>query len=196
MYYFHTRTLSVTLNICASSRRPIVSFAINLNAISQQWNNIFFEFITLKSLGLHIQLGHNIGCTCDNPTPAFGDDFTVINSFGIHPVGLNYCGCETAQAKTTQLLRVSWFPATNLNPKTAATFNVLETFHLLSFESKCSGFEFYQSLARMTDNTATHRVAVSNRTLSSMMNAHANLSFSCSGPLHLLHVHGLGMATY
>ncbi|KAJ7847993.1 hypothetical protein B0H14DRAFT_3453348 [Mycena olivaceomarginata] len=35
---------------------------------------------------------------------------------------------------------------------TAATFSVLRRYHLLSFESKCAALEFYQSLARQTDN--------------------------------------------
>ncbi|KAF7967195.1 hypothetical protein HWV62_35598 [Athelia sp. TMB] len=122
------------------------------------WNGAFFEPVTLKSLGLRIQLGHDIYHSCRNPVPAANDDFTVLDNFGVHAVGLDYCGCETAQPKTTQLLRLSWFPTTNLNPKTAATFRVLETFHLLSFESKCSGFEFYYTLARLTDNTTAHSI--------------------------------------
>jgi hypothetical protein len=46
-----------------------------------------------------------------------------------------------------------WFPSTVRNPKTAATFQFLEHYHLLSFESKASVFEIYHSLARQTDNT-------------------------------------------
>lgn len=42
--------------------------------------------------------------------PAFNDDFTVINTSGIHPVGVDYCACETTQDWTTQLLRAEWFP--------------------------------------------------------------------------------------
>ncbi|KAF7971367.1 hypothetical protein HWV62_21322 [Athelia sp. TMB] len=123
------------------------------------WNGVYFESVSLKSLGLRVQLGHDMYHCCGNPMPASNDDFTVIDSFGIHPVGLDYCGCETAQERTTQILRASWFPATNLNPKTAATFRVLETFHLLSFESKCSGFEFYYTLARLMDNTSAHAIS-------------------------------------
>jgi hypothetical protein len=54
-----------------------------------------------------------------------------------------------------------WFPATVLQPKSAATFNVLEFFHLLTFESKASGFEFYHTISRLTDNTGVHHVKVS-----------------------------------
>ena len=56
------------------------------------------------------------------------------------------------QTHTRQLLRERLFPATTTDPKTAATFSVLEQFHLLSFESKVSAFEFYQGLSRLSDN--------------------------------------------
>jgi hypothetical protein len=46
-----------------------------------------------------------------------------------------------------------WYPATVSEPRTAATFTVLQHFHILSFESKVSAYEFYQSLARRTDNS-------------------------------------------
>jgi hypothetical protein len=39
------------------------------------------------------------------------------------------------------------------NPKTAATFRVLEFFELLQYESKLSTYEFYQTISRLTDNT-------------------------------------------
>lgn len=55
----------------------------------------------------------------------------------------------------TQLLRARLYPATISQPKTAATFDVLKTFQLLSFMSKVSAYEFYHSLARLTDNTGT-----------------------------------------
>ncbi|TFK78062.1 hypothetical protein K466DRAFT_446088, partial [Polyporus arcularius HHB13444] len=48
-----------------------------------------------------------------------------------------------------------WFPATSVNPKTAATFGLLEMFHTLSGQSKLSAFEYYAALARRTDNTGT-----------------------------------------
>ncbi|KAG1818518.1 uncharacterized protein BJ212DRAFT_1497077 [Suillus subaureus] len=38
------------------------------------------------------------------------------------------------------------------NPKTAVTFHVLEHYHLLSFESKVSAFEFYNVCSWMSNN--------------------------------------------
>lgn len=120
----------------------------------QFWNGRTFERKTLKELGLRIQLGHWHGAEhcCPVPTPASGDDFVIVDNLGVHEVALDYCGCGLGGAPTVQLLRAQFYPATTTNPRTAATFSLLRRYHLLSFESKCAAYEFYQSLARETDN--------------------------------------------
>lgn len=80
-----------------------------------------------------------------------------MDTSGIHEIGLDFCNCATAQPHFVQLLQHGWFPATVSSPKSAATFRVLKQFHLLSFESKASAFEFYCAIARETDNTGTKR---------------------------------------
>jgi len=127
----------------------------------QRWNNIFFENTTLKDIGLRIQLGHRLGESCSNPATATGDDFVIIDVNGVHKIGLDYCDCEKAQHRTTQLLRARLYPATPKSPNTAATFNVLEYFHLLTFESKASVFEFCHTLMRRTNNIYISDVPVS-----------------------------------
>lgn len=122
----------------------------------EHWNGSFFQKISLKSLGLRIQLGHCIGLQCSNPTPPLNDDFVIVDVNGVHAVALDFCGCQTAQLHVTQLLQVRLFPATTIKPKTAATFRVLEYFQILSFESKVFALEFYQTVARLTDNTGIH----------------------------------------
>jgi len=107
-------------------------------------------------MGIRFQLGHAVGVQCVNPIPAFNDDFVIIDFNSIHEVGLDYCGCWSAQPHIIQLLRVRLFPATTVDPKTAATFRALEYFQMLSFESKVSAFEFYSMIARLTDNTGIH----------------------------------------
>jgi hypothetical protein len=107
-------------------------------------------------------LGHRVGEPCANPSRAARDDFVVVDENGVHEVGLDFCDCEWADDAVTQLLRVRWFPATTTAPKSAATFNVLELFQLLSFESKASVFEYYYTLMRRTNNTGTKKVPVSN----------------------------------
>ncbi|KAJ6619067.1 hypothetical protein B0H10DRAFT_1947080 [Mycena sp. CBHHK59/15] len=121
----------------------------------EHWTGNQFERKTLKELGLRIQLGHWYGRDrrCPAPQPAAGDTFVIIHDHGVHEVSLDFCGCGTGGAHEVQLLRAQLFPATGAAPRTAATFSVLECFHILSFESKSSTYEFYHSLVRETDNT-------------------------------------------
>lgn len=96
---------------------------------------------------------------------AAGDSFTVIDSHGIHEVGLDFCGCGTQGTLTQQLIRRQLYPATVFNPTTAATFRALHHFQLLSFESKCSVYQYFQTLARESDNTGTTNIKVFRLTL-------------------------------
>ena len=59
-----------------------------------------------------------------------------------------------------QMMTLWWFPATVKEPKTAATFGCLEFFHLLTFESKASVFEFHNTLSKPTDNARAMNVPV------------------------------------
>ncbi|TFK59703.1 hypothetical protein BDN72DRAFT_873011 [Pluteus cervinus] len=124
----------------------------------EAWNGLSFERLNLKSLGLRVQLGHNVGDTCPKPVSAHDDDFVVIHINGIHEIGLDFCGCTGAAEKFIQILRYGWFPATTHRPRTAATNTALKQFHLLSFESKCSVQEYYQTLTRLTSNTGVETI--------------------------------------
>ncbi|KAF5384117.1 hypothetical protein D9615_003278 [Tricholomella constricta] len=124
----------------------------------QAWNKSFFEKITLKDLGLRIQLGHRVGESCSHPKVAYGNDFVVVHVNGVHEVAVDFCNCETAQLSFVQLLCHHWYPATVSQPKSAATFAVLKHFHLLTFESKASCFEFYHALTRLSDNTGIIKI--------------------------------------
>lgn len=121
--------------------------------LAQEWTGEFFKRTPLKTLGLHVQLGHKASERCVLPIKAFNDDFVLIDVGGIHSLSLDFCGCENAQSHMKQLLRVGWFPSTTSDPRTAATFRVLRQYHILSFESKVSAYQFYHSLVRQTDNT-------------------------------------------
>ncbi|KII90687.1 hypothetical protein PLICRDRAFT_61446, partial [Plicaturopsis crispa FD-325 SS-3] len=122
----------------------------------EKWNGSFFVRSSLKELGLRIQLGHPVGEECINPETAFGDDFVVLDVDSIHEVHLDYCACESAQPRHVQLLRMRLFPATVVNPKTAATFGLLKHFDLVNLEGKTTAFGFYQALAHRTDNTGIY----------------------------------------
>ncbi|KAI6156579.1 hypothetical protein BKA82DRAFT_4325506 [Pisolithus tinctorius] len=119
----------------------------------REWSGRYFASKTLKELGLIVQLGHPIGKRCCRPWSVLKDEFVVMHRNGIHIVSLTFCGCETADSYTRQLLRIRWLPATSDKPRTAAMFRVLEDFHLLSLESKLSCYEFYSALSRRSDNT-------------------------------------------
>ena len=109
-----------------------------------------------------MQLGHPIGEKCLNPERAADDDFTVISAHRIQSIAIDFCGCgKSSQDHVIQLLRARLFPATIKYPKTAATFECLETFEKLSYVSKISAFEFYHTASRLTDDTGTKTPKVS-----------------------------------
>ena len=117
----------------------------------QKWNGKFFERVTLKQLGLVVQVGHgDMLCYC----PERGHtNFLVIDINGIHPVSVNFCGCEQRTSHRQQLLRCAWYPSTVHNPRTACTRRVLDHFLRLTWSSKVSAYEYYHTLERLTDNT-------------------------------------------
>ncbi|KAG2345649.1 hypothetical protein BDR05DRAFT_1013616 [Suillus weaverae] len=125
--------------------------------IIQEWNSYFFQHISLKNMGLCVQLGHTLSDWCILPQRAFNDDFVLIDTNGIHEIGLDFCGCKISQTHTKQILCVGWFPSTSTDSQTAATFRVLHHYQILSFESKASAYEFYHSLVHLTDNTGLRR---------------------------------------
>ncbi|KAG1758110.1 hypothetical protein EDD22DRAFT_957204 [Suillus occidentalis] len=96
------------------------------------WNSCFFKDTTLKYLGLQVQLGHSIGEQCFNHSWAYDDDFIILDTNGIHELALDFC---------------------SLSIQNQQQFCLLEHFHMLTFESKASAFEYWQTLVCLTDNT-------------------------------------------
>ena len=164
-YSVRTASLKITDLICFITSKYRSHYLIHdtylLIYILQSWNGQFFERVTLKSLKCRIQLGHPIGVPCLLKYPAAGDSFVVVDTTGVHEVGLDYCGCGAGGNEVTQLLRFHLYPATVNRPNTAATFRCLHHFQLLSFESKCSVYEYFQTLVRESDNTGLKNVKVS-----------------------------------
>ena len=73
----------------------------------------------------------------------------------MHNITIDFCGCgQGDQRHTVQLLRARLYPATVIDPQSAATFDALKSFEVLSYESKVSAFEFYHTQSRLTDNTS------------------------------------------
>ena len=118
----------------------------------QKWNGKFFEKVSLAALGLRVQLGHaGAPCPCPLPGPT---DFMVFDVSGVHTVAIDFCNCNPIQPldRRVQLLRRRWFPATLTRPKTAFSFDCLETFHELTLQGKGNLFDFYYTILRKTDN--------------------------------------------
>ncbi|KAI0245298.1 hypothetical protein BJV78DRAFT_1277455 [Lactifluus subvellereus] len=116
------------------------------------WNGHFFAMVTLQSLGLCVQLGHG-GAPC--PLPSAGPKtFCVFDTTGVHHISVNFCDCQMNGIihQCTQLLRARWFPATFNRPKTAFTFDCLDTFHELTLQGKTPLYDFYHTVLHKTDN--------------------------------------------
>lgn len=133
------------------------------NLPSQRWNGIFFTPSTLQSIGLCLQLGHMADDPCTNPFPAPRASL-VLDTNGFHPVTLLYCQCDRvheAGKTTTQLLRAGLYAATLTDPSTFCTIRMLDYFHKVTLQSKMAAYDWYESLARLTDNTglSQHRVS-------------------------------------
>src|ERR1700679_3354300 len=120
--------------------------------------------MTLRNVGLTIQLNHtraNEPCPLPVKGPA---DFVVFDSTGSHRVGLNFCGCHKSTrdniTRRIQLLRNRWFPATSENPKTVFKFSVLKIFHQLTLQSKVSIYDYYHTILRLTDPYELEKMTV------------------------------------
>lgn len=101
---------------------------------------------------MEIHLNHPHG-----PCPApevLNDPFVVMDMNGIHTLSLQYCGCSQGRhlERYQQLLREAWFPASFERPRTAFTFDVLDTYHKLTLQGKLNLYDFYLGILQKTDN--------------------------------------------
>jgi len=123
--------------------------------------------VSLKSLGLKIQLNHN-NMYCENPVPCH-TSMAVIHTNGIHEVAFQYCGCNRALPQHIQLLRRRLYPASQLNILTCATFELLDSLHKIFLTTKSSTYELYLALEKITNNTGIGVPESKRRTLSRML---------------------------
>ncbi|KAK7444542.1 hypothetical protein VKT23_015220 [Stygiomarasmius scandens] len=130
------------------------------------WNGTHFERISLKRLGLVVQLGHPYGGSCPNPVKG-PSKMIIVHTNGLHRIQLNYCGCSLSISTLTgcqhqkweQLMRAAWFPGTHTRPQTACTYQMLTQFHILTLSGKITAYDYYKGLEFLTDNTG-HKVPV------------------------------------
>ncbi|KAJ3716228.1 hypothetical protein C8R42DRAFT_589224, partial [Lentinula raphanica] len=124
--------------------------------IIEKWNGSYFERIPLQQMGLSVQLGHSCDSIC--PAPRIVKNFTVIHTNGIHQVTALFCNCVNRYAAgewRQQLHRRRWFAATHLQPETAATYEVLNHFHVLTLQGKVTTYDYYTGLEKLYDNLGT-----------------------------------------
>ncbi|KAJ6477519.1 hypothetical protein C8R45DRAFT_833338 [Mycena sanguinolenta] len=134
----------------------ILKFLRALTKVPQKCTGRVFEPTTLKALGLHIQLSHRPQQHCLEPVELHSH-FVVIHHNGIQEVAVDCCDCAEnrvpAGSPEEQLLRLSWLPATEDQPRTCATFAALDTFLLSTHQAKTTMYDFYTMLERLTNNT-------------------------------------------
>ena len=105
----------------------------------------------MKSIGLKVQLNH-ASFFCERPIPCHSA-LLVLHTNGIHEVALQYCGCLREIPQHIQLLRRRFYPASQQNVRTCATFELLELLHKLALTSQSSTYDFYRTLEKLTNNT-------------------------------------------
>uniref|UniRef100_A0A8H8CFY2 CxC2-like cysteine cluster KDZ transposase-associated domain-containing protein n=1 Tax=Psilocybe cubensis TaxID=181762 RepID=A0A8H8CFY2_PSICU len=123
---------------------------LNLFHRIERWTGSNFVDISLKELGLVIQLNH-AGAYCDNPI-ACHSKMLILHTNGIHSCKVQYCGCSRAIPQHIQLLRRRIYPASQLSTKTCATFDLLRHLHRLALTTKASTYDFYRCLEKSTTN--------------------------------------------
>lgn len=114
----------------------------------QRWDG-FWRRTSLLHLGIVIQLGHTGRDECTTPLLDVWP-LTIVHTNGIHILPVRYCGCSGLE-KRYQLLRTRWFPATQSQPATVFTFDVLDFFLEISYQGKTNAHDFCTSLENLTD---------------------------------------------
>ena len=76
----------------------------------------------------------------------------IVHTTGVFQHHVRWCSCPGHAKEDIQLLRLRLFPASNLHPKTAFTFDVLDHFYVDAMECRTSGDSFFQKLRRLTNN--------------------------------------------
>ncbi|KAF9779417.1 hypothetical protein BJ322DRAFT_1013173 [Thelephora terrestris] len=123
----------------------------------QVWLDGFFKRVTLESLGLIVSLGHSGHCC---PILTETHRILVVDLSGYHTVRIRYCKCSGNGylENFRQFLRVGWYPASVLHPRTVFTFDLLDTYHKISLQGKLNLYDFYNAIMQKTDNHGSLKV--------------------------------------
>ena len=127
---------------------------------AQCWKDGFFDRTSLHSLGYIFYLGHG-GNAC--PVGSLRQ-LVIIDTNGWHKVQVGFCKCgisNISHEEYRQLLRERWYPASFNRPKTAFTFDLLETYHKITLQGKLNLYDFYHSIMQKSDNQGRSKPLVS-----------------------------------
>ncbi|CAK5277177.1 unnamed protein product [Mycena citricolor] len=122
--------------------------------VIREWNGSWWKKLSLADLGFVYQLGHG-GLPCPFPADEVRR-MVVIHAPHIHDVQMQYCNCAKSDHANNvqQLLRNGWYPATNIDPGTCATFETLEAFRLYQKVGNMNARDFMTAVEQMTDVSA------------------------------------------
>ncbi|PVF91605.1 hypothetical protein CPB86DRAFT_303151 [Serendipita vermifera] len=113
-----------------------------------KWNGHYFEAVALHALGITLPIRHPDGSPC--PHERSQGMLTVVHINGFHEIEVRGCDCVGSPSFSTQLFLSQLFGASITSPKTAFTFECLDSFRLLHLEGKISTYTYMQTLTRMT----------------------------------------------
>ncbi|KAJ7060638.1 hypothetical protein C8F01DRAFT_1369612 [Mycena amicta] len=94
-----------------------------------------------------VYLGHG-GEFCEHALKR--QHFTLVDTNGIHPTVISFCGCSSTPA-WKQLLRAGIFPATFDSPQTGFTLRVLEGWREYRHQGHLSMWDFVHILQRLSE---------------------------------------------
>jgi len=146
---------------CIALRYVCISYPCLCTHHTQCWQDGFFDRTSLHSLGYIFHLGHG-GAACPLESPHH--QLTIIDTNGWHKVRVTFCKCgasDVSHEHYRQLLRERWYPASFCNPKTAFTFDILETYHKVTLQGKLNLYDFYHAIMQKTDNQGRSKPLVS-----------------------------------
>lgn len=127
----------------------------------QCWQDGFFDRVTLYSLGFVCYLDHG-GAPCDFGSPLH--NLVIVDVNGWHKLQVQFCGCKGSASLAEhycQLLRMRWYPASFNRPRTAFSFDLLETYHKVTLQGKLNLYDFYLAIMQKSDNQGRSKLVVS-----------------------------------
>lgn len=152
LHRLEVRGLSLT-------RSPARSFSPRPYPL-QCWNGGFFDRASLHSIGFICHLGHG-GDAC--PIDSKPHDILVVDVNGWHKLRVRFCTCGIStpwNERYRQLLRMGWYPASFNRPRTAFTFDLLETYHKVTLQGKLNLYDFYLAIMQKSDNQGRSKPVV------------------------------------